>query len=47
MDNKHNDNNDGDNTTINKKTRTGDEDTGQGSGLYNIVDDKQLKCLKY
>ena len=28
-DNKHDD----DKTTIKKKTRTGDEDTGQGSGL--------------
>ena len=38
---------DDDKTTIKKKTRTGDEDAGQGRGLYNIVDIKVLKCLKY
>ena len=36
-----------DNTTIKKKTRLGDEDVGQGRGLYNIVDVKVLKCFKY
>ena len=38
---------DDDNTTIKKKTRLGDEDAGQGHVLYNIVDVKALKCLKY
>ena len=44
-DNKRKDDND--NTTIKKKTRTWDKDTGQRCGLYNIVDVKVLKCLKY
>ena len=38
---------DDDNTKIKKNTRTGAEDAGQGRGLYNIVDVKVLKILKY
>ena len=36
-----------DNTTIKKKTSTGDEDAGHGHGLCNIIDVKVIKCLKY